>query len=242
MQLKCLKSRNWIKKGFVFEWMMWMMEIWCEWRAAFIFTVTFTGRLDCAHRESATGLVPVIVSTWRTVAVLCTDSPTESKNKGALSLWLLVNVTWLTDCCTPTFRQEEWPAGPGSFTAARFFTPGEELHQRHVWLPGPRTFYHPLRHPEELPISPWGQLLCGSWPCRAGWPKMAWSWFWVALFRSVGLPALVEFCEGTRRESDLSNQRLKSGTRVSWFDLCCCWFGFIFRISVMVSGLCVLVS
>ncbi|TMS01259.1 Lactase-like protein, partial [Larimichthys crocea] len=56
-------------------------------------------------------------------------------------------------------RQEEWPAGPGSFSAARLLASGEELRQGNLRFFGPRTFHYALRHHEELPSRRRRQLL-----------------------------------------------------------------------------------
>lgn len=95
-------------------------------------------------------------------------------------------------------RQEERPAGPGSFAAACLLASGEELHQGNLRLPGPRTLHHPLRHPEELPVGPRGQLLRRPRPGRAGGPAVAGPGLRVALFGSLGLQALIELCQGDK--------------------------------------------
>lgn len=100
-------------------------------------------------------------------------------------------------------RQEERPAGPGSLATSRLLAAGEELHQGHLRLPGPRPLHHPLRHHEELPSRPRRQLLHRPWPGRAGGPAVARPGFRVALLGSLGLPPPAELCQGARpRASD----------------------------------------
>lgn len=123
-------------------------------------------------------------------------------------------------------RQEEWPAGAGGLAAACLLTAGEELHQGHLWLPGPWSLHHTLCHPEELPIRPWGQLLCRPWPCWAGRPPVAWSWLRVALLCALGLQTLVELCQGERWKSALRQHDLKLFTWNNLFHYLqiWCWF------------------
>lgn len=96
-------------------------------------------------------------------------------------------------------REEKHTAGLGNVSTSLLFLSGEELHQRHLWLPRRGTLHDTLRHPKELPFQSWQHLLLRSRFSRAGRPTLAWSWFRMALLGSLGLSPYAQLYKGAQR-------------------------------------------
>lgn len=96
-------------------------------------------------------------------------------------------------------REEKRTEGLGNVSPSHLFLSGEELHQRHLWLPWRGTLHDTLHHPKELPSQPWHLLLLRSGYSGAGRPTLAWSWFGVAVLGSLGLSPSAQLYKGAQR-------------------------------------------